>query len=215
MALEIPCPGCKATLRVREEYAGKQMKCPRCSTVIAVPTDPAPVGQPVAPVRPAVRTPPPPLPAAARGADDADRITVADGRPVAPASSPVTRLCPRCGETISATANRCRYCRAWLDEEDDDEDDDARHRPVASFKPCPRCGASNVERVTWTAWGSFYGPALFTHVRCLECGYGYNGRTGRSNLVPAIVMVAVPAILIVAIITGLLFVLGIFGGRRF
>jgi len=70
------------------------------------------------------------------------------------------------------------------------------------------------ERVTWTPWGSFYGPALFTHVRCRECGYGYNGRTGRSNLVPAIFMVAIPLVLIIAIVVGLLYVLDIFGGRR-
>ena len=44
----------------------------------------------------------------------------------------------------------------------------------------------------WTPWGSYYGPALFTHVRCPECGYTYNGRTGHSNLIPIIIFVATP-----------------------
>ena len=30
MALKVACPGCKAVLHVREEYAGKAMQCPRC-----------------------------------------------------------------------------------------------------------------------------------------------------------------------------------------
>jgi hypothetical protein len=54
--------------------------------------------------------------------------------------------------------------------------------------------------VAWTIWGSFYGPALFTHVRCPECDYGYNGQTGRSNIVPAIIFVTIPAILIAAVV---------------
>jgi hypothetical protein len=50
--------------------------------------------------------------------------------------------------------------------------------------------------VTWTFWGSFYGPALLTHVRCRECGGTYNGRTGGSNLIPAILFVTVALVLI-------------------
>ncbi|HYT94360.1 MAG TPA: hypothetical protein VEL76_36935, partial [Gemmataceae bacterium] len=50
-----------------------------------------------------------------------------------------------------------------------------------SYRPCPRCGDEAAVRVTWTPWGSFYGPALLTHVRCRQCGHAYNGKTGRSN----------------------------------
>ena len=69
--------------------------------------------------------------------------------------------------------------------------------------------------MTWTPWGSFYGPALFNHVRCRECGFGYNGLTGKSNLIPAIFFVTVPAVLIVGILVALLWVLGVFRGGRF
>jgi predicted Zn finger-like uncharacterized protein len=206
MALEISCPGCKSALRIREEHAGKRLKCPRCSTVISVPASTDTVEQPVEHVRPAPRVSSPRSAPASAG----DEITVQEVRPDGAATG--TRRCPHCGERIAASANRCRYCRAWLDEDEDEEE--PRPRKRRSFKPCPKCGASEAQRVTWTPWGSFYGPALFTHVRCRECGYGYNGRTGRSNLIPAIFMVAIPAILIVGIVVALLFVLGVFGARR-
>jgi predicted RNA-binding Zn-ribbon protein involved in translation (DUF1610 family) len=201
MALEISCPACQASLRVREEYVGKQLKCPRCAAVLTVPSTPAAAPDARAQVRPAVRaTPPPASPAAGATAGPGEQPAT-----VLPASAS-GRRCPRCGEKISAGANRCRYCRAWLDEDEEQEPREQRRRR-RDFKPCPRCGARHAERVTWTPWGSFYGPALFTHVRCRECGYGYNGRTGRSNLLPAIFMVAIPLILIIAIVFGLLHVI--------
>ena len=52
----------------------------------------------------------------------------------------------------------------------------------------------------FTPWGSFYGPALFNHVRCPECRYAYNGRTGRSNLIPAIIFVTIPALIIAGLL---------------
>jgi hypothetical protein len=200
MALEVSCPACQASLRVRETYVGKQIKCPRCAAVLTVPGAPSAAPAARAQIRPAGRAAPPPVPVAAEptAASAAEEPAVA--RP-APASG---GRCPRCGEKIAAGANRCRYCRAWLDEEDDEPPPRRRRQ---DFKPCPRCGGARPERVTWTPWGSFYGPALFTHVRCRECGYGYNGRTGRSNLVPAIFMVTIPLILIMAIVGGLLYYL--------
>jgi predicted RNA-binding Zn-ribbon protein involved in translation (DUF1610 family) len=208
MAVEISCPSCNAPLRVREQYLGKNLKCPRCGAVVSVPPADGPLEQ----VRPVVRAAPPVPPETPAAGEAAERITAQEVRPAAAAM----RRCPMCGETIAANVNRCRYCRAWLDEDDDDDEPERRpRRKGVSFRPCPRCGASGPERVTWTPWGSFYGPALFTHVRCRECGYGYNGRTGGSNLVPAVLMVAIPAILIVAIILGLLYMLGVLGARRF
>lgn len=69
-----------------------------------------------------------------------------------------------------------------------------------SYVPCPRCGAAGATRVNYTFWGSFYGPRLFHHVRCPRCRHAYNGKTGGSNLVPAILFIAIPAILIVGLL---------------
>lgn len=70
--------------------------------------------------------------------------------------------------------------------------------------------------MTWTIWGSFYGPALFSHVRCRDCGYAYNGRTGRSNFWPAFFFILVPAVGLVVVVGGLVlwiwYVIG--GGPR-
>jgi len=41
---------------------------------------------------------------------------------------------------------------------------------------------------------------MFTHVRCVNCGAAYNGRTGRSNLIPAIIFVMVPLALIFVVL---------------
>jgi len=66
--------------------------------------------------------------------------------------------------------------------------------------PCPHCGAQDAKKVKWTWWGSWYGPALFHSVRCLECGGGFNGKTGGTNLVPMLLFVTIPAVLIVVVL---------------
>lgn len=113
--------------------------------------------------------------------------------------------CPRCGEETPADAEKCKHCKAWLY---DDEPDERRPKKKSkSFKPCPKCGAGGAKRVTWTPWGSFYGPAMFNHVRCPQCDYKYNGKTGGSNLIPAIIFVTIPLLLIGAIVGGLIYFL--------
>src|SRR5206468_3858734 len=37
MPVSLTCSGCKVTLKVRDELAGKKVKCPRCSTLLVVP----------------------------------------------------------------------------------------------------------------------------------------------------------------------------------
>jgi len=37
MAIELPCSGCGQTLRVRDEDAGRQARCPQCGAVTSVP----------------------------------------------------------------------------------------------------------------------------------------------------------------------------------
>ena len=44
-----------------------------------------------------------------------------------------------------------------------------------------------------------YFTAIFKHVRCDECGATYNGKTGKSNLGPAVICVSVPLLAIAAI----------------
>jgi hypothetical protein len=94
--------------------------------------------------------------------------------------------------------DRDRKRRRRRDEDDDDDDRGKKKKP--KYQPCPQCDAPDPVRVKWTAWGSFYGPAMFTHVRCQECGYCYNGKTGGSNVIPATIFVTVPLVGILAII---------------
>jgi predicted RNA-binding Zn-ribbon protein involved in translation (DUF1610 family) len=178
MAIVIKCPACQTPLRVREEYAGKKMKCPKCQGPVPVPGTAA--GEHVQTPRPAAR------------------VKTEEEEPVVLEPSE-TVDCPECGKANRATARVCRFCRAPLEEEDEQEEERLRRR--SKFKPCPNCGAYGAKRVVWTPWGSFYGPALFTHVRCPECGQGYNGKTGGSNLIPAIIFVTVPLL-------GILFIVG-------
>jgi predicted RNA-binding Zn-ribbon protein involved in translation (DUF1610 family) len=170
MALTITCPSCRARLNVKEDYAGKDMRCPRCSATVAVPE----AGETL--------------------------VEVAEAQPAEPPTDAgPTKACPSCGKRIVLSARKCRYCRTWLDDDEEDDDD----RPRTYFKPCPRCGERDAERVVFTFWGSFYGPALLTHVRCRNCGNTFNGKTGRSNLLWVILFVTIPALGIVTILGGL------------
>src|SRR3954454_18274182 len=105
MSYPLTCPGCRATLRVRVELAGKTVKCPRCAQTIPVPAREELTSRKAGAV---VKT--------------AEDSPGGQGRP------------------------------------------EAEGRPASEYKPCPRCGAVGAERVRRTAWGSFYGPALFSHV---------------------------------------------------
>jgi predicted RNA-binding Zn-ribbon protein involved in translation (DUF1610 family) len=180
MPLTVTCPGCNSPLRVREEYAGKKLKCPRCSGIVEVPNgEAAPETVEPLPVEEV-------LPAPRPGKRQAEPVTaIGEG---APARRP---------------GGHGRH-----DDTDEPEGERPRRRGK-DYKPCPRCGSGGATRVTWTPWGSFYGPALLTHVRCPKCGYAYNGRTGRSNTVAAVFFVLIPLILILGIIFGLLLALRI------
>jgi hypothetical protein len=116
--------------------------------------------------------------------------------------------CPKCGKPVPVPAEEEELVEltAVEDEELEEEEEERPRKKASKYKPCPQCGATGARRVKATWWGSFYGPALFTHVRCPECDYAYNGRTGGSNLIPAIVFVTVPAVGIIALL-GLIFYL--------
>lgn len=112
---------------------------------------------------------------------------------VTPADEAFTATKPA-RETVPPARKKRASRRDEEDEDEDDRDDGPR------YVPCPRCGARGPERVLWTPWGSFYGPALFTHVRCRKCDYTYNGNSGGSNLIPAIIFVTIPALLLLGVI---------------
>jgi predicted amidophosphoribosyltransferase len=131
--------------------------------------------------------------------DEAERPTKVKSRSATPEE---TQLCPNCGRSIPLKARKCKFCRAWLDDAEPTEEEE---EVCSDYVPCPRCGARRAERVVFTFWGSFYGPALFTHVQCPKCYYKYNGKTGKSNLIPAIIFVLVPLLLILAVIGGVIF----------
>jgi hypothetical protein len=162
MAITVVCPGCGSQLRVRDEYLGRAMKCPKCAGRVETgPVDAVPTDDEQAAVAPGKARPkPPPVP------QDIEEV-----RP--------------------APARRRR----------EHEGDDERRPPgrYGGYAPCPRCGGTHAERVTWTIWGSFYGPAMLNHVQCAGCGYRYNGRSGRSNALAAAVFVMVPLALILGI----------------
>jgi predicted Zn finger-like uncharacterized protein len=158
MAEPVTCPGCQARIKVRDEHAGKRVKCPKCGGAVPVPAF-----------------------------DDEDD---------APERAAVTAAPPgRRGEGPRMGGVR----KAMRTDPEAEPDEDAPVRKKG-FVPCPRCGAEDPKKVKWTPWGSFYGPAMFHHVRCRECGYRYNGRSGRSNLIPAIICITIPTVLIAGIV---------------
>jgi hypothetical protein len=47
---------------------------------------------------------------------------------------------------------------------------------------------------------------MLNHVRCRECGYCYNGRSGGSNLIWIILFITLPILMMLGIIGGMAFV---------
>jgi hypothetical protein len=178
MSISLKCHGCKSTLRVRDELAGKKVKCPRCHSVLVVP--------------------------------EGEEVAVGAQARQAPARA-------RTGKTgriqaAQPAAKRKQGIRTSPTPDHDDAIAPSRRgkkggKGDRKYQPCPKCGAEDPKKVKWTAWGSFYGPAMFSHVACQECGYAYNGKTGRSNLIAAIVFVTVPLIGILGIIGAIIFML--------
>ncbi|MFM9903582.1 MAG: hypothetical protein ACKVQJ_03300 [Pyrinomonadaceae bacterium] len=51
----------------------------------------------------------------------------------------------------------------------------------SNYIDCPKCGAADPKMVNFTWWGGVLGPKLLTHVKCLNCGNKYNGKSGKDN----------------------------------
>ncbi len=77
MPIEFPCPECERKLRVKDELAGRRVKCPGCSASITIPDADA---QPPAPKKAAVK-PGKPAPAPARRPRDEEDEDEAPRRP--------------------------------------------------------------------------------------------------------------------------------------
>jgi predicted Zn finger-like uncharacterized protein len=66
MPIALRCPGCNAALKVKDELAGRKVKCPKCAQPVPVPAEapvPVPAGEEAAaplPRKPAASAPPPP-----------------------------------------------------------------------------------------------------------------------------------------------------------
>jgi hypothetical protein len=43
---------------------------------------------------------------------------------------------------------------------------------------CPRCQCPYIKPVAYTWWGGILGPKLFSLVKCQQCKYQFNGKTG-------------------------------------
>ena len=52
---------------------------------------------------------------------------------------------------------------------------------ATSSVACPKCGTADPKTLSFTWWGGALGPKLLTHVKCLNCGYKYNGKSGSDN----------------------------------
>jgi transposase-like protein len=191
MAIPIKCPFCKASLRVRDEYGGKRIKCPRCDNVLRIPA-----------IEETMREELPEAPRRKPSLSGAIQTSPRNPGGVATKMQP----CPSCGKRIPVDARKCRYCKQWVEDEEVVQDENAAEDQDSPYVNCPRCRAKKPRKVLWTMWGSFYGPAMFSHVRCRKCGYAYNGRTGSSNLPWAILFVAVPAFLIILILIGIILI---------
>jgi transposase-like protein len=63
----------------------------------------------------------------------------------------------------------------------DDGDDDFGYGKPDRPEPetCPACGCRRSKKVSFTWWGGAVGPALFSQVRCAECGQNFNRKTGK------------------------------------
>jgi DNA-directed RNA polymerase subunit RPC12/RpoP len=170
MKLEVLCPACKKQFRFTDRSDLETVACPHCGDEVSKDLGTTVVDQAVQPTKNKSR----------------------------PMTREESQVCPHCGKSIPIKARKCKFCRAWIDNDDDEEE------AVTEYAPCPRCGARRSEKVIFTFWGSFYGPALLTHVQCPKCYYKYNGKTGKSNLIPAILFVLVPVFLILAVIGGVI-----------
>lgn len=98
MSITVTCPNpdCGRTIRAKDDYAGRQVKCPACGRVVAIPYSPRIVQDDDVPGFLGETAPSATAPARERRADDE------------------TKVCPFCAETIKAAALKCKHCGSML-----------------------------------------------------------------------------------------------------
>jgi len=101
MSIQFPCVACQAMLKVKNELAGRRVRCKKCGTALRVPdtgSEPAGEQQPRSPTS----GPRPDTPA-----------SHFDDIPLMPVE---TKKCPDCGAWIDSGAAKCRHCNTHFDE---------------------------------------------------------------------------------------------------
>jgi len=68
---------------------------------------------------------------------------------------------------------------------------------------CPRCGSGHVHQPSYTWWGGILGPKLFNHTICHSCGFGYNWKTGKSNMTAIVIYFVVLSFIAIVVFGGL------------
>src|SRR5690242_4122227 len=97
MSITFKCTTCDRLLKVKEEMAGRRVRCPECRAVLQVPE-----------LQDAEESPAPTQPAEVGYAVAAPEST--EG------SAEKRRPCPMCGEMILMDAVKCRFCGEIFDE---------------------------------------------------------------------------------------------------
>src|SRR5262245_46789930 len=79
--------------------------------------------------------------------------------------------------------------------------------PPAEWTPgkCPSCGGDNLHKPSFTWWGGMLGPSLLEHHVCRGCGFGFNGKTGKSNSGAITTYIVITSIVAVAAGIGMYF----------
>jgi hypothetical protein len=200
--IQFACPECEQEVTTADEHAGKKGRCPSCRAVFAIPGGKASVRS-AAPPAPARRPAPPPeeeveeaeeaLPTAA---EEDEAISESPRKPL-PARG------RRAADEDEEESPRKR--RPSRDEEEDEleevEDRPRKRKKRGPYADCPECGCrGHATKVSFTWWGGFVGPALFSHVKCDRCGTCYNGKHGDYNTTRIAIYVGIGFAIAIALI---------------